>query len=242
MFRGCDLPRMLPCCVRTRFSLCMSPKVELTGIIVENAKVMTSKKLPVRVDFVNSDPHAENFRALFKCGDELRQDLLTLQVLGVMERLWLDEGFESRMNVYACTSVGDQLGFIEWVTESETVAHIQHKYGGKTGAFNKTVMMEFLKENNEGEKALESAKEDFIQSCAAYCVATFCLGIGDRHSDNIMVKGNGQLFHIDFGHFLGNFKSKMGIQRERSAFVFTPEMAYVMGTTISQMGKSPHLP
>ena len=34
---------------------------------------------------------------------------------------------------------------------------------------------------------------------------------------------------IDFGHFLGNFKSKFGINRERAAFVFTPEMAYVMG-------------
>ncbi len=34
---------------------------------------------------------------------------------------------------------------------------------------------------------------------------------------------------IDFGHFLGNFKQKFGINRERAAFVFTPEMAYVMG-------------
>jgi len=34
---------------------------------------------------------------------------------------------------------------------------------------------------------------------------------------------------IDFGHFLGNFKSKFGINRERAAFVFTPEMAFVMG-------------
>lgn len=39
----------------------------------------------------------------------------------------------------------------------------------------------------------------------------------------------GHLFHIDFGHFLGNFKTKFGFNRERSAFVFTPEMAYVMG-------------
>ena len=34
---------------------------------------------------------------------------------------------------------------------------------------------------------------------------------------------------IDFGHFLGNFKTKFGFKRERSAFVFTPEMAFVMG-------------
>ena len=44
-----------------------------------------------------------------------------------------------------------------------------------------------------------------------------------------MITSSGNLFHIDFGHFLGNFKSKFGFKRERTAFTFTDEMAEVMG-------------
>lgn len=42
-----------------------------------------------------------------------------------------------------------------------------------------------------------------------------------------MLTDTGHLFHIDFGHFLGNFKKKFGINRERAKFVFTEEVYFI---------------
>jgi phosphatidylinositol-4,5-bisphosphate 3-kinase len=40
---------------------------------------------------------------------------------------------------------------------------------------------------------MDAAMEEFSRSCAGYCVATYVLGVADRHSDNIMVRQNGQV-------------------------------------------------
>jgi len=119
------------------------------------------------------------------------------------------------------------VGMIEVVLNSDTISHIQIEYGG---AFDKTTLHQYLQKHSKSVgKTMQEVKRTFIKSTAGYCVATFNLGIGDRHNGNIMLTKFGNLFHIDFGHFLGNFKQKMGFKRERSPFVFTPEMAYVIG-------------
>lgn len=89
-------------------------------------------------------------------------------------------------------------------------------------------LLQWLREQNPDEDQLLKAIDEFTKSCAGYCVATYVLGIADRHSDNIMIRSNGQLLHIDFGHILGKFKEKWKIRRERVPFVLTNDFVHVI--------------
>lgn len=79
------------------------------------------------------------------------------------------------------------------VLDSSTIAKIQKKSRGAKGAFERKVLYQWLKVQNPDALSMEKAIENFTLSCAGCCVATYVLGIGDRHSDNIMLKSNGQV-------------------------------------------------
>lgn len=52
-----------------------------------------------------------------------------------MDKIWLDNGLDFRMNIYKVMPTLDMVGIIEVVTNSETTADIHKKKGGKLGAW-----------------------------------------------------------------------------------------------------------
>ncbi|XP_018318828.1 phosphatidylinositol 4,5-bisphosphate 3-kinase catalytic subunit delta isoform [Agrilus planipennis] len=208
----------------------LDPSFRCGKIRIEKCKVMDSKMKPLWVVFENSDTFGDDIYFIFKNGDDLRQDMLTLQMIRIMDKLWKQEGLDLRMNPYNCISLEHRVGMIEVVLNAETIANIQKEKGmfSATSAFRKGSLLAWLKDHNRSEAALKKAINEFTLSCAGYCVATYVLGVADRHSDNIMVKTSGQLFHVDFGHILGHFKEKFGFKRERVPFVLTHDFVQVI--------------
>ncbi|XP_066972398.1 phosphatidylinositol 4,5-bisphosphate 3-kinase catalytic subunit alpha isoform-like [Macrobrachium rosenbergii] len=209
----------------------LHPSHSLGRLRVSECRVLESACRPVCLVWDNPDSMAPHYSLshsmIFKSGDDLRQDMLTLQVIGIMEHLWNLEELDLRMMPYSCLATGKNMGVIEVVRNAKTVYSIQRT--SKLGAIqvDSTQLFKWIRDKNKGLR-LEQAIDNFTRSCAGYCVATFALGIGDRHPDNIMVNQEGQIFHIDFGHFLGNFKKKFGIPRERVPFVLTQDFLRVI--------------
>lgn len=50
---------------------------------------MSSKMRPLWLVFENADPEAPPIYIMFKSGDDLRQDILTIQILRMMDRVYL---------------------------------------------------------------------------------------------------------------------------------------------------------
>ncbi|XP_045533800.1 phosphatidylinositol 4-phosphate 3-kinase C2 domain-containing subunit alpha [Papilio machaon] len=192
---------------------------------IKSCSYFSSNTLPLKINFIGVDNAV--VPAMFKVGDDLRQDSLVLQVIKVMDTLWLKAGLDLRIVTFQALPTSNQRGMIEIVSEAETLRAIQTEWG-LTGSFKDKPIAEWLAKHNPSELEYQRARDNFTASCAGYSVATYLLGICDRHNDNIMLKNSGHLFHIDFGKFLGDAQMFGNFKRDRAPFVLTHDMAYVI--------------
>nr|XP_040050126.1 phosphatidylinositol 4,5-bisphosphate 3-kinase catalytic subunit gamma isoform [Gasterosteus aculeatus aculeatus] len=235
-----DLPPTAPLKLRellkqsnlpNEFLLPFDPRIKAGRILLDKCKVMASKKKPLWLEFspMPSPTSATPVGIIFKEGDDLRQDMLVIQTLVVMDSIWQKKDLDLNLVPYGCISTGHNIGMIEIVRNAVTIAAVHWSQGGTSAAFKNDALFEWLKSKGPLQEIHYKTVERFVQSCAGYCVATYVLGIGDRHNDNIMITDQGNLFHIDFGHILGNRKHFLGMKRERVPFVLTPDFLHVMG-------------
>ncbi|NWV04863.1 P3C2G kinase, partial [Ptilonorhynchus violaceus] len=212
----------------------LNPALVVQGIEVDSCSYFTSNAFPLKISFINANAPSGNINVIFKIGDDLRQDMLVLQIIRVMDSIWLQEGLDMQMIIYRCSSTGKGQGLVQMVPDATTLAKI-HRESGLIGPLKENTIKKWFRHHHPLESSYQEAIRNFFYSCAGWCVVTFILGVCDRHSDNIMLTKAGHMFHIDFGRFLGHAQMFGSIRRDRAPFIFTSEMEYF----ITEGGKNP---
>ncbi|XP_065324343.1 phosphatidylinositol 4-phosphate 3-kinase C2 domain-containing subunit alpha-like isoform X2 [Gordionus sp. m RMFG-2023] len=197
----------------------------------ERCTYYSSKTVPLKLCFNDSlevmDSEPNLAYLIYKSGDDLRQDQFCLQMIKLMDLLWLEENLDLNIVTFSCLPLAENEGIVEYLEDCETLRNIQNTQG-ISGTFRNQCIYEWLQRHNTQELDFKNAIKYFTRSCAGYCVATYILGICDRHNDNIMIKRSGHLIHIDFGKILGDSQMFGNVRRDRVPFVFTSDMAYVI--------------
>ncbi|KAF2187366.1 phosphatidylinositol 3-kinase [Zopfia rhizophila CBS 207.26] len=177
-------------------ALPLDPSVMVTGIYPDEANVLKSSLLPMVLNFKTTTN--TKYSIIFKTGDDLRQDQLVIQIITLMDRLLRKENLDLKLTPYRILATSTSAGAFQFIPSMSLAAAVS-KYKGS--------LLAYLRANNPDDTAplgvRKEAMDNYIKSCAGYCVITYLLGVGDRHLDNLLISPSGHFFHVDFGYILG---------------------------------------
>ncbi|RMZ55315.1 hypothetical protein APUTEX25_003453 [Auxenochlorella protothecoides] len=177
------------------------------------------------------DEEPETRACIFKVGDDCRQDILALQVIGLLKKAFLTAGLDLYLLPYGVIATGYECGIIEVIPNSKSRAQLGELTDGGLAEV-------FAREHGPpGTERHEAARQNFIRSCAGYAVASYLLQSKDRHNGNIMLDGDGHLLHIDFGFILG-ISPGGNLGFENAAFKLSYEMTEIIDPARSKTSPS----
>jgi len=164
------------------------PSVEDDLIVeVEVIKVYNSTTRPILVKLYPKDKNAPSRDVIFKGNSDLRPEFIVQSIFYMFNKLWFyshfETGCEPFIYQYRILPMGVNCGVVEFVK-------------GCTSA------SDFDWSEIENVATSEQIKI-LVRSAAGAFIASWVLGIRDRHKDNMMIKDNHIFFHIDFGFIFG---------------------------------------
>ncbi|KAG0258697.1 Phosphatidylinositol (PI) 3-kinase [Actinomortierella ambigua] len=152
----------------------------------------------------------KRYGAIFKHGDDLRQDQLVIQLITLMDDLLRKENLDLKLLPYKVLATGSDHGLVQYV-QSFSLAAVLNENNGSLLMFWRKYHLDERSVDTFGIKP--EVMDNYVKSCV-----TYLLGVGDRHLDNLLLSPNGNIFHVDFGFILGRdpkpFPAPMKITKE----------------------------
>lgn len=164
------------------------------------------------------------YMCIFKNGDDLRQDQLVLQIIQLMDNLLRRENLDLKLTPYKALASSSRHGFAQFIP-SITVGAALREHGNSILNYFRI----HAPEVGAPFGIQPEVMDNYVKSCAGYCIITYILGVGDRHNDNLLLTTDGKLFHVDFGFILGRDPKPLPPQMKLSK-----EMVEAMGGYTSE--------
>lgn len=147
----------------------LNPDVYITKIVADKTSLFKSALMPAKLTFITTIASHE-YVAIFKHGDDLRQDELILQMITLMDKLLQRENLDLKLTPYKVLATSSKHGFVQYI-DSYTVADVLAKDG---------TIHNFFRKHNPCENGPYGISADtmdtYVKSCAGYCVITYLLG------------------------------------------------------------------
>lgn len=198
------------------FCLPINIDKKFKGIDLNNIKIINSKTKPIILPCIYTEKKENKTFGIMVKKEDTRKEAIIMNIIKLMDYfLKKDENLDLNITTYNILPISNEYGYIEFVNNSFTLYSIREEENFS--------IQNFIMEKNPKITA-EQLRDNFTKSCAAYCVITYLLGIGDRHLDNIMITDKAYIFNIDFGYVLGKDPKLLAPE-----FRITGEMIDAMG-------------
>ena len=171
------------------FRLPLCPSFIVHSISTENIIVFGSSLQPVKLDFL--DVNGNIYSVILKVGDDMRQDALAVMAISFIDDNLKRFNIDMCLTHYAVLPITREYGLMQFVVGAKAISKVLQ--------VTNNLIQNFFSKDEEEEKC----RDRFIKSSAAYTVISYVLGVGDRHLDNLLMKSNGDFFHVDYGFMFG---------------------------------------
>jgi Phosphatidylinositol 3- and 4-kinase/PI4KB/PIK1, accessory (PIK) domain len=171
----------------------------------------------------SSMPNWDMLSVIFKGGDDLRQELLAMQLIYLFAGIFRNAQLPLQLRPYHVLITSPTAGLIETIPDAKSLDSIKKD----TAGFESLLKLFESMYGERGTNGFDRAQRNFVESMAAYSLVCYFLSIKDRHNGNIMLGRDGHVIHIDYGFMLSNSPGG-NANFESAPFKLTREFVEVM--------------